>query len=100
MRPLLLAALSTILLAAGCDTRPTCEVICDNEVRCGFADEASCPSNCSARIATSTMDCRLATDAYHRCWAAQDTCPASIDAPVAGCSAERDRMSLDCVGGI
>jgi len=100
MRSLLLGSLALAALMAGCDTRPTCEVICGNEVRCGFSDEASCPGNCSARIATSTMDCRVATDAYNRCWAAQDTCPASRDAGVTGCNAERDRMSLACIGGI
>lgn len=86
-----------MLAASGCDTRPTCDVVCDNEVRCSFVDEGSCPGMCALRVTSASSDCQLATDAYHRCWSAQGTCPASRTAPVAGCSAEHSRMSLACV---
>jgi hypothetical protein len=86
-------------LAAGCDTRPTCEVACGNEVRCGLADPASCPSMCGARIATSSSDCRVAADTYHRCWSAQNSCPVSSAVAAPGCSAEFNQRALVCVGG-
>lgn len=99
MRLFTTLALLLGLLAAGCDTRPTCEVVCGNEVRCGLRDEASCPSACAVTIAMASSDCRLATDAYHRCWAAQNSCPASSVTAAPGCSNEFNQRALACVPG-
>lgn len=91
----------SLLFSLGCvETRPTCEVVCSNEVRCGFRpDTASCVSMCNARIATSTMDCRVATDAYHRCWSVQNSCPRSVSGAAPGCTGEFNDQALACVPG-
>jgi hypothetical protein len=90
-----------VWLLVGCvDTRPTCEVGCANQVRCGLApSEATCVSTCSASFAASSMDCRLATDAYQRCWASAGTCPSSATSAAPGCTDSFSEMRLSCTGG-
>jgi hypothetical protein len=90
-----------VLLLAGCvDTRPTCEVACSNQFRCGLTpSESACTPMCSASFASSSMDCRLATDAYQRCWAGAGSCPGSLSTAAPGCSAEFNEMRLSCTGG-
>jgi hypothetical protein len=97
MRLLILAPL---LFALGCETRPTCQVLCSNQVRCGFSpEETACISMCNASIAASTMDCRVATDGYHRCWSNAGTCPSSASSAAAGCESQFTQMRLACTVG-
>jgi hypothetical protein len=86
-----------LLFALGCETRPTCEVVCSNQVRCGFSpEETACISMCNASIASSTMDCRVATDAYHRCWSNAGSCPTSPTTAAPGCADQLNDMRLTC----
>lgn len=93
-------ALVLVLLLVGCiDTRPTCEVACANQARCALTPSAeTCTPMCTSRFAASTMDCRLATDAYNRCWASAGSCPASTATAAPGCSSEFDDQALACSG--
>ena len=89
------------LLLLGCvDTRPTCEVACGNQLRCGLTpSESTCTPMCNAAFASSSTDCRLATDAYQRCWSGAGTCPSSLSVAAPGCSSEFNDMRLSCTGG-
>ncbi len=98
MRIFALAAFLT-LAAAGCipDTRPTCQVACDNQVRCGFfPDRDTCLTECNRRFAMASSDCRTSSDSYHRCWIAANTCPLSDTSAAPGCSSEFTNRALSC----
>lgn len=94
----LLAPTLLVLALGGCvDTRSTCEIECDNQVRCGFApDRAACLSTCTTALARATPDCRTQSDRYQRCWSGAGTCPFSPALAAPGCATEHADRALAC----
>ncbi len=87
-----------MFVLAACETRPPCEVVCSNEVRCGFSPSTeSCLSMCDLRFAMSTMDCKVAIDSYQRCWSVAGSCPSSPSSSAPGCATEFNNQALACV---